>query len=680
MCIRDRDFHTSGDIPNIGGAFDPDEFVRRLKDARVNQICCFARGHHGWIYYPSEKHPERVHPNLQTDLIGRQIEACHANDILVPIYITVEWDLYSSRRHPEWCMVDPEGAYIGTKPFQAGFYRRLCKNSPYVDFLAEHTEEVLTRFDCDGFFYDIVHAQPCVCQHCIDGMLAEGLDPESPEDRQRFAFDVLVRFEERMSALVRKHAPDAFIFYNSGHIGPTHRRVMDNFTHFELESLPGGLWGYAHFPPTQRYARTLGLPTISHTGKFHTTWGDFHSYRNPVALEFECLRMLALNCRCEIGDQLPPDGKIDAPTYELIGGAYRKVEAAEPWCHGAEAVVDIAVMTPEEFAAETTFRAIPASLFGADKMLQELHQQFDIIDSKADFSRYRLIIMPDEIPVDHALAVKLSEFIAAGGKLLATYHSGLEPGGERFAVGELGVEYVGEAPFSPDFIVPGALGADLPDAPHVIYLQGAEVRPLLDAEVLSPMMKPWFNRTWRHFCSHRHTPVEGPADYPGAVRHRNCIYLMHPIFRQYRERAPRWCKLLIRNAIDLLLDEPVLRVEAPSTAIFTVNRQAEENRLVVHALHYVPERRSEQLEIVEDIIPLHEVPVSVRVEQKVASVRLVPQGEQLGFTFGAGRCGFVIPRIEGTQMVEIALGDGDAEDAEPATDHSAPSALTMRGL
>lgn len=649
------DFHTSGEIPNIGGEFDPEEFVRTLQDARVNQICCFARGHHGWIYYPSEAHPERVHPHLQTDLLGRQIEACHAHDITVPIYITVEWDLFSSRRHPEWCMVDPDGCFVGTKPFDAGFYRRLCKNSPYADFLAEHTEEVLTRFDCDGFFFDIVHPEPCVCRHCIEGMLDDGLDPENHDHRLQFAFDSLLRFQERMSALVRAHQPDALIFYNSGHISPLHRRMSDHFTHFELESLPGGKWGYGHFPPTQRYARNLGLPTISHTGKFHTTWGDFHSYRNPVALEYECLRMLALNCRCEVGDQLPPDGKIDAPTYELIGGAFSRVEAAEPWCHGAEAVVDIGVMTPAEFRTDPTDRSIPKALMGADKMLQELHHQFDVIDSQSDFSRYRLIVLPDEIPVDHALAVKLAEFVAGGGKLLATYHSGLEPGGERFAVGELGVEYVGEAPFSPDFIVPGELGEGLADAPHVVYLQGAEVRPLLDAEVLSPICKPWFNRTWRHFCSHRHTPVEGPAEYPGAVRNGACIYLMHPHFTQYRERAPRWCKLLVRNAIEMLLDEPVLRAEAPSTALFAVNRQAEERRLVVHALHYVPERRSEELEIVEDIIPLHEVPVSVRVDGEVASVRLVPRGEEIAYTMTDGRCGFVIPRIEGAQMVEIAL-------------------------
>ena len=68
------DFHTSEEIPGIGAEFDPGEFARTLKAARANPICCCARCHHGWIYSPSELHPERVHPHLQTVLLGQQIE------------------------------------------------------------------------------------------------------------------------------------------------------------------------------------------------------------------------------------------------------------------------------------------------------------------------------------------------------------------------------------------------------------------------------------------------------------------------------------------------------------------------------------------------------------------------------------------------------------------------------
>ncbi|GAI39392.1 unnamed protein product [marine sediment metagenome] len=221
---------------------------------------------------------------------------------------------------------------------------------------------------------------------------------------------------------------------------------------------------------------------------------------------------------------------------------------------------------------------------------------------------------------------------------------------------ELGVVYKGEAPFSPDFIVPGQLGEGLQDTGYVMYLRGLEVEPTADSEVLSPMIKPYFNRTWRHFCSHLHSPAQGPAEYPGAVRNGNCIYFMHPLFGQYDQNAPLWCKKLVGNALDLLLPDPLLQAGGPSAALFTINEQPDEGRLVVHALCYVPERRGRDFDVIEDIIPLYDVPVSVRPPARLTEVRLVPQSEVLEFQEKDGRVELVIPKIEGHQMVALQMG------------------------
>lgn len=53
------DFHTSGLIPDIGAEFDPDEFAAAVEKAHVDSITCFARCHHGWLYYDSKAMPER---------------------------------------------------------------------------------------------------------------------------------------------------------------------------------------------------------------------------------------------------------------------------------------------------------------------------------------------------------------------------------------------------------------------------------------------------------------------------------------------------------------------------------------------------------------------------------------------------------------------------------------------
>jgi hypothetical protein len=120
------DFHTSERIVGIGSNFDPDEFTDTLVKAHVNSITCFARCHHGWIYYDSQMHPDRVHPHLERNLLKEQIEACHARGIRVPIYTTIQWDHLTSREHPEWLTIGEDGKYNGNEIYEAGFYHRLA--------------------------------------------------------------------------------------------------------------------------------------------------------------------------------------------------------------------------------------------------------------------------------------------------------------------------------------------------------------------------------------------------------------------------------------------------------------------------------------------------------------------------------------------------------------------------
>jgi hypothetical protein len=649
------DFHTSEHIQDVGAAFDPDEFASLLVKAHVNSVTCFARCHHGWIYFNTKKHPERRHPHLQRNLLAEQIEACHRRNIRVPIYITVEWDHYSATRHPEWLILDEKGNPTGTPLYEPGFYRNLCLNSPYRDFLREHVEEVLTTLPVDGIFFDIVHPRECNSRWCRELMEKAGLDPTRQSDRLRHALQTVNEFKREFTALVRRYHPKATIFYNSGHIGPRHRAVAPLFTHFELESLPSGGWGYLHFPLTARYSRTLGVEVLGMTGKFHTSWGDFHSYKNRAALEFECFQMLALGAKCSVGDQLHPSGKMDPVSYELIGEVYAEVEKKEPWCRDARAVSEIGVLNPEEFAP-TYQRTNYPSVYGAVRMLQELAHQFDVLDSNSDFSRYKLIILPDEIPGTAELAAKIDDYLRAGGSVVASFASGVDPETGQFATTSLGVRLKGDAPYSPDFILPrGVMARGLRQTEYVMYLRGKEVEPVTGSEVLAETVLPYFNRTWRHFCSHRHTPSAGKRGYPAVVRRGRVIYFAHPVFTQYYRNAPRWVKTLVANAIAVLLPEPVLQLQAPSSVIATINEQPGENRWVVHLLHYIPERRGQDFDVIEDVIPLYDVNVSVRVPRRVSRVVLVPQGTAVSYQVRDGRANFTVPRLAGHQMVALEL-------------------------
>ena len=79
-------------------------------------------------------------------------------------------------------------------------------------------------------------------------MLKRKLDPAKLADRQSFARETMVQWQAEVSALVRRYHRTATIFYNAGHIGPQHRIMAEAFTHWELEPLPSGGWGYLDFP------------------------------------------------------------------------------------------------------------------------------------------------------------------------------------------------------------------------------------------------------------------------------------------------------------------------------------------------------------------------------------------------------------------------------------------------
>jgi hypothetical protein len=74
---------------------------------------------------------------------------------------------------------------------------------------------------------------------------------------------------------------------------------------------------------------------------------------------------------------------------------------------------------------------------------------------------------------------------------------------------------------------------------------------------------------------------------------------------------------------------------------------------VVHLLHYIPERRSKFIDIIEDVIPLYDVQVSVKVPHAVKALTRVPEQEALTYDQKGDRIEFVLPELVGHQMIAL---------------------------
>jgi hypothetical protein len=656
------DFHTSEHIPGVGAEFSTKQWQEALIAGHVNSITCFSKCHHGWSYHPTSV--GRMHPALDFDLLRAQIDACKEIGVAVPIYLSAGIDELMASEHPEWQEVTVEGKYYGwVDGIDKPGYTHMCFQSPYTDYLCEQIREAVTLFpDCAGVFLDIVCQGQCCCKWCLAYMEENGLDAAKPEDRKTCSEAAIRRYFREATAAARGVSPQIPIYHNNLHILSGVRDVQPYYSHIELESLPSfGLGGYDSFRMNARYCRNLGFDIVGMTGKFHTVWAEFGGYKHPNALRYECAVMLAFGAKCSVGDQLHPSGRMDPTTYKLIGQAYAEVERKEPWCDGVVPVSDIAVLKSE---SENGDRSPDV---GANRSLLESHFLFDFVDRDMDFAGRKVLILPDTISVDDGLLAKIEAFLASGGKLLLTGASGLRPDGSGFAL-DVGAEHCGTSEYQPDYLVAGdRLAPYFIESPLVMYLRSQRVLPTT-GEVLARIRYPYFNRTWRHFCSHQHTPDGVDSPYAAAVRKGPVLYLAHPVFSIYHAVGASAYREYIANAVrELLGSEQTVVTDLPSAGIVTLNEQPDKKRYVLHVAYGSPIARgasvslspegyvkdSAVIEMIEDLIPVRNVNVSLRLSRKVRSVTLEPQGVRLPFVVEDGTLSLTIDEVDCHQMVVL---------------------------
>ena len=78
---------------------------------------------------------------------------------------------------------------------------------------------------------------------------------------------------------------------------------------------------------------------------------------------------------------------------------------------------------------------------------------------------------------------------------------------------------------------------------------------------------------------------------------------------------------------------------------------------VAHVLSYAPERRAEGMDIIEEPIPLVDVPVSIRMDSEPYDVSVQPHGEPLGYRYENGYLHMKLTLLDGHAMI-VATRDG----------------------
>jgi hypothetical protein len=398
--------------------------------------------------------------------------------------------------------------------------------------------------------------------------------------------------------------------------------LFDFNTKNDLEDLPTTWGGYDKLPMRAKYFHKQGKAIVAMSGKFHTSWGEFGGFKHPDALRYEAASMLAFGVRCNFGDQLHPEGEMDLGTYRNVGEAFAYVETMGEYGVEAKPVANLGVW-PSGCSAHDE---------GSSVMLLEAHVDFDVVGTDEPLDRYEAIVLPSATVLSDKDAARLNAYAAAGGGVLALGSSALDATRTRVVL-DIGAEHVGTGNYDVDYLVVGdAVAGELVRSPFLNYASGLRVQPHSGTEVLAAIREPYFSRTYARYCSHQNTPYRmEPAPHPGMLRRGNIIWSAHALDEMYQVHGARVHRQLFINALRLLHRHPMVEAGLPSAGRISLLHQPDKSRYVLHLL-YSPALPRGRCKVIEDLVPLHDVPIRLRLPREVVRITQMPGGTELPFT------------------------------------------------
>jgi Hypothetical glycosyl hydrolase 6/Beta-galactosidase trimerisation domain len=654
------EFHNSQYVPRVGERFNADEFGDRLLEAHTNCASVFAKDMFGYSYYPSACGP--IHPALSFDLLGAQVAALRKRKIMVFAYYMTTWNPELAERRPEWLVLDRQRTsslpkfdetYGCSQERGSCITASLClAHEGFVKGELAHLKELVSRYELDGVWIDgSAPPMECYCSECLRQLREKGLDPLDKRVQHDHKVALHSSFLQRIQQVVKEARPGCLVGpQNEGSYGFGDRTPLIDWTDLEALFTDKTWYGYYYAPTVIRYARGFGLPTYGLTTRFKGFWGDFGGLKLPAQLHTELATVVANGSRCDIGDQMHPSARLDPAVYHVIGEVYRRIEQLEPYLEQAVPVTEAALLTSglplQSPCTETNF--------GWVKLLTESRVQFDIVEPKAEWERYALLILPDELAVDEGTASRLRAFVARGGAVVIAHKAGLLAGTDSTWLEPYGLHYAGLSPFKPAYLVPQVnFTGEIPAYEYALYEGASQWRAESPATALAVLGEPLFQRSPQHYTSHAQTPFDHTTSFAAIARSERVALFAFPLGQSYYNQGYWVYRQAFQKVLNDLLPTRLIQSDAPLSSELTLTHQAmrpdtaRKTRYLVHIVNFSPVRTTpRQTDFYEDPIPLTNVTVRINLPVQVSPARALAAGMDLPVrrTAGGG-VEVLVPRV-----------------------------------
>ncbi len=534
------DFHTLPNVYNFSEEYDANEFAQTLKKANVKYINLVASCNIGFCYFPTCV-GER-YPYLKGDRFGETLKACHQNGIGVSAYINVGLNHENGFLHADWLRVNSKGEKIYGDT-TGNFFRLMCLNSKgYQNYIINLVKEILSKYDVDGFFFDGIKMVDCYCDECLLEMKEKGVDVKDKKAVLDFAYSKKLELCTRLKELI----PDKQVVF----MGMPFSSGL--CSHIEVECLPSGCWGYDYFNQAGAYARNFDKQIVYMTGRFQDDWGDFGGIKAPASFEFDFYDAISSGFEISFGDHLHPAKNLNPALYRTIGKVYSKAKHYEKYTLNAKYLAEIAIFNDND-----VFGLDDEKFIGAVRILNELKYSYNLINADSDFSKYKVIIFPDDIVFDDALKIKVDNYLKFGGKILLSGFSGLNQDRNEFY-------FDGDASFCgldignfPYFEFEKGKGDLLKNTEWAIYnpailLKNKKGKQL--ANYINPYNKRYYDGRHGYF----YTPPDKLTEYSSAILLKNRAFIAFKVFTDYAKVGLIAHRELVKQILNSFIAEPLI--------------------------------------------------------------------------------------------------------------------------
>ena len=656
------DYQILPSVPDVGANFDAEAVVNTLKKAHIQVVHFYARDMYGNSYY--ETKAGLKHPHLKKkDMLAEMIESCRRNDIKVIVYFGLLYDDRTAKTHPDWRAVKANG-----RPYITWTLTPLCVNSPYLtECVLPELTELVGQYDIDGIFLDpIAHGiedQWCYCPRC-QAKFKKRFGEKIPRARKSplglkcamWRREICDDFRRKCCDTIHKIKPGVLITINNTFCG-THYPVEPpdyvDFLNKEVKYFTGKHIDISYFG---RYLVTLEKPFHLLGDRCVNLWLDW-DLKPTAMLKYECAAMIANGATCCFEDKLYPDGTLEEQFYHAIGETFEFIKQREQFCLNAKPVPYIAILHSAA-TMENNDRDL-SPVLAAHKALVESSMHFNIINEDTLLRRlgdYKTLIIPEQTCLSDKVIKAVRNFVKEGGGLIASGSTSLsaETGKERkdFGLADvLGVKYQEKYPYTYAYfkVIDEPVAAGIGSLPLHIDGQLLYVKPTSARTLAKLVHRAYPKELPGNFGLGSFAPAGEDTGYPAVTVNQfgkgKVVYINASLFRSYWKNNRPQTKYLVRNLVDLVTADKLLEVKADASVEVSLFRQ--DSALVLHLLFYHITKTLDgpRWAIVEDIPPIHDVSVKLKVAGRPQQVVQMPEKRELEWKLEGRFLSFRVPQF-----------------------------------